>query len=75
MTLISSGISDVAEAYLAATKSVAVDSQELPEKSVQKKADMYSEGLRTGQSSAIGKIHDGLQYLSYIVLSTSISAA
>ncbi|XP_022875738.1 uncharacterized protein LOC111394208 [Olea europaea var. sylvestris] len=69
------GISDVAEAYLAATKSVAVDSQELPEKSVQKKADMYSEGLRTGQSSAIGKIHDGLQYLSYIVLSTSISAA
>ncbi|CAA3025024.1 BAT2 domain-containing 1 [Olea europaea subsp. europaea] len=69
------GISDVAEAYLAATKSVAVDSQELPEKSVQKKADMYSESLRTGQSSAIGTIRDGLQYLSYIVLSTSISAA
>ncbi|CAI9786339.1 unnamed protein product [Fraxinus pennsylvanica] len=69
------GISDVAEAYLAAMKSVTADSQKLPEKSVQKKADMYSENLLTGQSSAVGKIQDGLQYLSHVVLSTSMPAA
>ncbi|KAL2512195.1 hypothetical protein Adt_17795 [Abeliophyllum distichum] len=69
------GISDVAEAYLAAIKSATADSSQLPEKLVQKKANMYSEILHTGQSSAVGKIQDGLQYLSYVVLSTSMPAA
>lgn len=69
------GISDVADAYVAAIKSATADSQLLPDKSVEKKADSYCESLRTGQSSAVGKIQDGLRYLSYVVLSTSMPAA
>ncbi|CAI9781907.1 unnamed protein product [Fraxinus pennsylvanica] len=69
------GISDVADTYVAAIKSATADSQLLPDKSVEKKADIYIESLRTGQRSAVGKIQDGLRYLSYVALSTSMPAA
>ncbi|XVF01188.1 hypothetical protein REPUB_Repub04eG0067000 [Reevesia pubescens] len=71
-----SGISDVAEAYLAAIKSANADSQEaLPQASIQEKANSFSKHLRGDQIVAVSKIQDGLQYLSYVVLSTSMPAA
>ncbi|XP_038706988.1 uncharacterized protein LOC120002338 [Tripterygium wilfordii] len=67
------GISDVAEAYLAAIKAASADSQEvIPQKSFQEKANVYSENLRADQNTAVAKMQDGLQYLSYVVLSTSM---
>ncbi|OMP01575.1 hypothetical protein COLO4_11733 [Corchorus olitorius] len=70
------GISDVAEAYLAAIKSATADSHEaLPQASIQEKVNAFSEHLRGDQSTAVSKIQDGLQYLSYVVLSTSMPAA
>ncbi|KAK6143508.1 hypothetical protein DH2020_023856 [Rehmannia glutinosa] len=70
------GISDVAEAYVAAIKSAGIDSQEiLAQKSVQEKASAFSERLRADHSTAVGKMHDGLQYLTYVVLSNSVPAA
>ncbi|KAG8368309.1 hypothetical protein BUALT_Bualt15G0032200 [Buddleja alternifolia] len=70
------GISDVAEAYLAAIKSAASDSQEVvPQKSVQEKASAFTEHLRADHSTAVGKVQDGLQYLTYVVLSTSMPVA
>ncbi|KAL0334803.1 UNVERIFIED_CONTAM: hypothetical protein Sradi_4692200 [Sesamum radiatum] len=70
------GISDVAEAYLAAIKTAASDSQELlPQKSVQEKTGAYAERLRADHSTAVGKLQDGLQYLTYLVLSTSMPAS
>ncbi|XVE66894.1 hypothetical protein DITRI_Ditri08aG0116600 [Diplodiscus trichospermus] len=72
----STGISDVAEAYLAAIKSATADSHEaLPQASIQEKANSFSEHLRAEQTTAVSKIQDGLQYLSYVVLSTSMPAA
>ncbi|KAL0356781.1 UNVERIFIED_CONTAM: hypothetical protein Scaly_1363800 [Sesamum calycinum] len=50
------GISDVAEAYLAAIKTAASDSQELlPQKSVQEKTGAYAERLRADHSTAVGQ--------------------
>ncbi|KAI8026466.1 hypothetical protein LOK49_LG02G03542 [Camellia lanceoleosa] len=70
------GIADVAEAYIAAIKGATTDSQEvLPQKSIQEKANAFSENLRSDQNTAVGKIQDGLQYLSHVVLSTSMPAA
>ncbi|KAL0422679.1 UNVERIFIED_CONTAM: hypothetical protein Slati_3290800 [Sesamum latifolium] len=70
------GISDVAEAYLAAIKTAASDSQEvLPRKSVQEKTGAYAERLRADHSTAVGKLQDGLQYLTYLVLATSMPAS
>ncbi|KAK3005194.1 hypothetical protein RJ639_016436 [Escallonia herrerae] len=70
------GISDVAEAYAAAIKGASADSLEvLPQKPIQEKADAYSENLGVNRITAVGKIQDGLQYLSYVVLSTSMPAA
>ncbi|KAJ7946013.1 BAT2 domain protein [Quillaja saponaria] len=70
------GISDVAEAYLAAIKGASSDSHEvLPQNSIQEKANTFSQHLRADQTTAIDKIQDGLQCLSYVVLSTSMSAA
>ncbi|KAK4340279.1 hypothetical protein RND71_041741 [Anisodus tanguticus] len=68
------GISEVAEAYLAAVKGVS-DSHEVPQKSIQEKANAYAENLRAAHSTAIGKIQDGLHYLPYMVISTSMPAA
>lgn len=71
-----SGISDVAEAYLAAIRSAAAESKEvLAAKSVQEKATTFTEHLRADHSTAVGKMQDGLQYLTYLVLSTSMPAA
>lgn len=71
-----SGLSDVAEAYKAAMKGATADSDELiPEKLIQDKAHTFSENLRTNRTTALSKIQDGLQYLSYVVLSTSIPSA
>ncbi|KAH1072295.1 hypothetical protein J1N35_024623 [Gossypium stocksii] len=70
------GVSDVAEAYLAAIKSVNADSHEaLTKASIQEKANSFSEHLRTDQNIAVSKIQDGLQNLSYVVLSNSMPAA
>ena len=72
----SSGISDVAEAYLAAIKSATADSHEaLPQASIQEKANSFREHLHGDQTTAMSKLQDGLQYLSYVVLSTSMPAA
>ncbi|KAK5774559.1 hypothetical protein PVK06_042414 [Gossypium arboreum] len=70
------GISDVAGAYLAAIKSVNADSHEaLTKASIQEKANSFSEHLRSDQNIAVSKIQDGLQNLSYVVLSNSMPAA
>ncbi|XP_016476873.1 uncharacterized protein LOC107798405 [Nicotiana tabacum] len=68
------GISDVAEAYVAATKGASSGSQ-VSQKSIQEKANVYSENLRSDHSTAVGKIQDGLQYLTYVVISISMPAA
>ncbi|KAA8536157.1 hypothetical protein F0562_028635 [Nyssa sinensis] len=48
------GISDVAEAYLAAIKGATADSHEvLPQKSIQEKANTFFENLRADQTTAI----------------------
>lgn len=71
-----SGISDVAEAYLAAIKSATVDSHEaLPQASIQEKANAFFKHLHGDQTTAVSKIKDGLQYLTYVVLSTTMPAA
>lgn len=70
------GISDVTEAYLAAMKGASADSLEvLPQTPIQGKANTFTEHLRSDQSTAVDKIQDGLQYLSYLVLSTSMPSA
>ncbi|XP_060168301.1 uncharacterized protein LOC132599101 [Lycium barbarum] len=69
------GISEVAEAYLAAVKGVSADSHEVPQKSIQEKANAYAENLHAAHTTAVGKIQDGLQYLPYVVISTSMPAA
>lgn len=69
-----SGISDITESYSAAMKSAA-ESQGLPEKSIEEKASLFTENLRNDHSTAMGKLQDGLQYLTYLVISTSMPAA
>lgn len=71
-----SGISDVTEAYLAAIKGATAESHEvIPQTSIQEKANAFSEHLRADRITAVCKIQDGLQYLSYVVLSTSMPSA
>ncbi|PSS19179.1 Protein FAM114A2 like [Actinidia chinensis var. chinensis] len=70
------GIADVAEAYVAAMKGAAADSKEVhPHKSIQEKADSLSKNFHSNRATAVGKIQDGLEYLTYIVLSTSMPVA
>ena len=70
------GISDVAEAYAAAIKNASNESQEaLPQTLIQEKANAFSEHLRVDRTTAVGKIQDGLQFLSYVVISTSMPVA
>uniref|UniRef100_A0A6N2LJN0 DUF7798 domain-containing protein n=1 Tax=Salix viminalis TaxID=40686 RepID=A0A6N2LJN0_SALVM len=70
------GISDVAEAYAAAIKGATADSHENSQQtSIQEKVNAFSELLRTDRTTAVSKIQDGLQYLSYVVISTSMPAA
>ncbi|XP_071716700.1 uncharacterized protein [Rutidosis leptorrhynchoides] len=70
------GISDVAEAYAAAMKSATADSTEVVTvKSVEDKMKSFSEDLRVNRTTAVDKIQDGLNFLAYVVLSTSMPAA
>ncbi|KAK4799896.1 hypothetical protein SAY86_025261 [Trapa natans] len=70
------GISDVVEAYLAAIKNSAADSPEASRRaSIQEKARAFSEHLKSDQDMAVGKIQDGVQYLSYLVISSSMPPA
>ncbi|XP_076949076.1 uncharacterized protein LOC143621594 [Bidens hawaiensis] len=69
------GISDVAEAYAAAIKSATADSSEIvSEKSIQDKVNSYSEDLHANRTTAVGKIQDGLHFLAYVILTTSMPA-
>ena len=68
------GISDVAGAYLAAMKATA-SAEAPPEKSIQDKASTLSENLRADRVTAVSKIQDGLQYLCFVVVSTSMASA
>ncbi|KAK9176872.1 hypothetical protein WN944_028891 [Citrus x changshan-huyou] len=70
------GIADVAEAYQAAMKAVTATSLDAsPQTLVQEKVKAFSEHLRSDQTTAVGNIQDGLQYLTYLVLSTSMPSA
>ncbi|KAG6762761.1 hypothetical protein POTOM_033281 [Populus tomentosa] len=70
------GISDVAEAYTAAINGATADSHEnFQQSSIQDKVNAFSELLRTDRTTAVSKIQDGLQYLSYVVISTSMPLA
>lgn len=70
------GISDVAEAYTAAINGATADSHEnFQQSSIQDKVNAFSELLRTDRTTAVSKIQDGLQYLSYVVISTSMPSA
>ncbi|KAM1891256.1 hypothetical protein EV1_034277 [Malus domestica] len=70
------GMSDVAEAYLAAIRGASEESlEELSQTSIQEKASTFSKHLHDDQTTALSKIQDGLHYLSYVVISTSMPAA
>lgn len=70
------GMADVAEAYQAAMKAVTATSLDASQQtSVQEKVKAFSEHLRSDQTTAVGNIQDGLQYLTYLVLSTSMPSA
>ncbi|GAV67123.1 hypothetical protein CFOL_v3_10632 [Cephalotus follicularis] len=70
------GISDVTEAYQAAIKGPTAESHEvIPQTPIQEKANAFSQHLHIDKNTAVGKIQDGLQHLSYVVLSTSMPAA
>ncbi|XP_072972024.1 uncharacterized protein [Typha angustifolia] len=68
------GISDIIEAHLSSIVNASSDAHEcLPqEKSIREKATAISYHLREDQTSALGKIQEALQYLAYVVLSTSM---
>ncbi|KAF7840887.1 uncharacterized protein G2W53_003185 [Senna tora] len=66
------GISDVTEAYQAA---IAESQEVLTRTSIQEKASSLSEHLRSDKKTALEKIQDGLQFLSNVVLSSSMNAA
>lgn len=64
-----SSISYVTEGYLAAIKSATVDSHEaLPQASIQEKAKSFSDHLHDERATAVSKLQDALQYLSFVVL-------
>lgn len=70
------GISDVAEAYAAAMKSATADSLEVvPQKSIGDKVKSFSEDLRVNRTTAVNKIQEGLHFLAYVILSTSMPPA
>eukprot|EP00262_Sarcandra_glabra_P004533 TRINITY_DN15614_c0_g1_i1.p1 TRINITY_DN15614_c0_g1~~TRINITY_DN15614_c0_g1_i1.p1 ORF type:complete len:507 (+),score=127.88 TRINITY_DN15614_c0_g1_i1:104-1624(+) len=68
------GISDVTEAYLAAIKGASADAHDgLPQETlIQEKAHAISDHLLADRTAAMDKIQDGLQYLAFVVLSTSM---
>ncbi|KAF5191459.1 Bat2 domain protein [Thalictrum thalictroides] len=70
------GISDVVGAYQAAIRDVNADnSGGARQTSIQDKANAISDNLQKDHTSAMDKIQDGLQYLAFVVLSTSMPSA
>ncbi|CAH2051545.1 unnamed protein product [Thlaspi arvense] len=74
------GISDVSETYSAAIKGASADDDEskdelLKTSTMEEKANTFNDSLRSDQTTAITKIQEGLQYLSYVVISTSMPSA
>ncbi|XP_038888847.1 uncharacterized protein LOC120078631 [Benincasa hispida] len=69
------GLSDVSKSYQAAMSTAPAEFHKSTQTSVQDKANAFSEHLRADQTTAFCKIQDGLQYLSYLVLSTSMPSA
>ncbi|CAJ1932811.1 unnamed protein product [Sphenostylis stenocarpa] len=71
------GISDVSEAYQAAIKAVTAESHSVVPQasSVQQNASVFSENLRADQTTAVCKIQEGVQFLAYVLISTSMNAA
>ncbi|XP_042488677.1 uncharacterized protein LOC122068827 [Macadamia integrifolia] len=70
------GISDVTEACLAAIKVASADVKESPQQTIiQEKANAISDHLRGDRTTSLDKIQDGLQYLAFVVLSTSMPTA
>lgn len=72
MGIIFLGTSEIVEAYLTAMLSVSSDKQELPQSTVQEKANDITNHLRAGGATAAEKIQDALRYLAYVVLFTSM---
>lgn len=68
------GISDIIEAYSATIKGCSTDGDFKPTTSVQEKGHAISKLIHTSQQLALEKIQDGLQYLAYVTLSTSMPA-
>ncbi|KAL4588764.1 hypothetical protein LXL04_001659 [Taraxacum kok-saghyz] len=66
------GISDVAEAYQGAIKSA---TEVVPEKVIEDKVKSLSEDLRVNRTTAVAKIQDGLRFLAYVILTTSMPTA
>ncbi|KAI3925904.1 hypothetical protein MKW98_028040 [Papaver atlanticum] len=70
------GISDVVEAYQAAIKVATANVHDgLPKTSVQEKADAISDHLHADQATALDKIQEGLQFLAFVVISSSMPSA
>ncbi|CAM8914087.1 unnamed protein product [Rhodiola kirilowii] len=70
------GILEVVEAFQAALKNATAESHEVPpKKSIDERASSFSEHLKSNQITAVEKIMEGLQFLSYVVISTSIPSA
>ncbi|RID72224.1 hypothetical protein BRARA_C04127 [Brassica rapa] len=73
------GISDVSETYSAAIKGASTDDDSkdnlLKTSTMEEKANTFNDSLRSDQTTAITKIQEGLQYLSYVVMSTSMPSA
>ncbi|KAK3146152.1 hypothetical protein QOZ80_3BG0262360 [Eleusine coracana subsp. coracana] len=76
-TSFATGISDVAEAYVAAMQNAFANKEDdhPNEKSIQEKAKSISKHLNSDQISAVSKLQDALQYLAYVVVCTSMPSA
>lgn len=67
------GTSDIVEAFLATIQSVSSDKQDgVPGSVVQEKANAITDHLRADGASAVEKIQDAVQFLAYVLLSTSM---
>ncbi|KAL6012512.1 hypothetical protein ACLOJK_003001 [Asimina triloba] len=69
------GISDVVEAYLAAIKGASKNADSPQKTSVQEKANAITGHLETDGATSVGKIQDGLQYLAFVLVSTSMPSS
>ncbi|KAG0495212.1 hypothetical protein HPP92_006206 [Vanilla planifolia] len=65
------GVSDIIEAYQASIRSASSDALQ-QHNSVQEKANIISNLLKADRTTAMEKIQDALQFLPYVVLSTSL---